>query len=174
MKTTALLASIVGLSLVVGCATQPGPAEPRGAERQPPAAVPRQREAPPRSAPLKMADLLRVVLPEPLQAGKNPITPLDTGPGNTGPTTCAAVCKRVLGDCLVETIMASGKVSQKQIESLRKSGMMDKLRASVQKTCRTHCRDPQKKNYAKFQAMKRCVRERTCTAVGVCAVKYIR
>lgn len=174
MKVSALLGLLATWVLAFGCASQPPPAQPRSVERQPPTVEPRRPEGLPEATPRVVVDLLDTMVPEPAQAGKNPVTPLDTDLGGRGRVTCADVCKRVFGDCLVETIMASGKISPKQIENLRKSGAIDKIRAMVQKTCRTQCRDPRAKGYAKIQAAKRCVRESKCTAVGACAMKYLK
>ncbi len=175
MKYATSLWLMVAVGLAASCASQPPPAEPRRAS-QPPAAESSRREAPaPKLDSKTLAEVLKAVQLEPVQAGKNVRVPMDAGNSTpTGPVTCSSACKRIVGTCLVETIQATGKISPQQIDRYRKSGMLAKIRAMATKSCQKACAKPGTKNHAKMQAMKHCAKKTTCLEVGSCAAKHIK
>jgi hypothetical protein len=121
-----------------------------------------------------MAEALGSVLPEPLEAGKNPMTPFSVVETKGGPTSCVTACRRIIADCLVEAIVAMGKLSPQQLLAMRRSGSLAKMRKSNHKSCLKICSKPTSRNYARLQAMKKCATKRTCTAVGACTALHVK
>lgn len=121
-----------------------------------------------------MATLLGVALLVSCQHGTRPAA---TPPTSTRTASklqklaCHDVCHRTYQDCLSQLLLATGQVTQAQLDGHVRTGLMSMARMTGYVACMQRCeRGWSCGQLERIRAEKRCLRTRSCKAYAACMV----
>jgi len=121
-----------------------------------------------------MATLLGVALLVSCQHGTRPAA---TPPTSTRTASklqkaaCRDVCHRTFRDCLSHLLLATGKVTQVQLDGHVRTGLMSMARMTGYVACMQRCERVQTGlHLERTRSERRCLRCRTCKAYAACMV----
>jgi len=80
---------------------------------------------------------------------------------------CNAVCKRTFDTCLEDVMIATGKVTKKQIELIKQMGKYKEIGRQGQNDCLNKCRD-QKGMASDGDKINECMKKKSCKDFAEC------
>jgi hypothetical protein len=121
-----------------------------------------------------MATLLGVALLVSCQHGDRPATTPQTTTSTAAKLQklgCHDVCHRTFQDCMGQMLLATGKVTQTQLNRFVRSGLMGMAKMTGYAGCMRRCQQGQAAGQSeKTQAVKRCLKKRSCQAYAACMI----